>query len=468
MRHDVRFAVRAEHREQRQAAGDGQPRAATPTLALELQPAEQADRAEYRGRRAPRAVMSPVEERVEDVAPCAGREHQPAAEARPERAADGGHEDRARDRVAEEVGRVGVQREGRHRAPPLAAHDQLGRGDPGPGPRAARVRRPRDAVEADEQHGHEKPGVGRAVLRHLLARRRVSPLGIVRVQRGDGPVGVACGHEETPAARVAGDAMGDAGGGEDEGPLLDGAPPGGGAERVLLLAHRIPPRTSGILRRMPPTPRRIEPGPGQESVWDYPRPPRVEGCDRRLRVVFNGCVVGETTRALRVLETSQPPAYYFPPEDVRLATFFTRTHHTTLCRVEGRRAPLHHRGRRPYGRERRLVLPGAGPGLRDDRGPRRLLPGARGCLLRRRRAGAGTGRRLLRRLDHARRDRTVRGRTGCGGLVGSPFRPFSSYAARMPRPARLLLAALPLALLASAATPRPPHPPPPLEPRLPP
>src|SRR5207244_1289984 len=83
--------------------------------------------------------------------------------------------------------------------------------------------------------------------------RRVPPLGIVRVQRGDGPVGVACGHEETPAARVAGDAMGDAGGGEDEGPLLDGAPPGGGAERVLLLAHRIPPRTSGILRRIPRT-----------------------------------------------------------------------------------------------------------------------------------------------------------------------------------------------------------------------
>ena len=86
---------------------------------------------------------------------------------------------------------------------------------------------------------------------------------------------------------------------------------------------------------MPPTPRRIEPGPGQESVWDYPRPPRVEGCGRRLRVVFNGCVVAETTRALRVLETSQPPAYYFPPEDVRLATFFTRTHHTTLCEWKG-------------------------------------------------------------------------------------------------------------------------------------
>jgi len=86
---------------------------------------------------------------------------------------------------------------------------------------------------------------------------------------------------------------------------------------------------------MPPTPRRIEPGPGQESVWDYPRPPRVEGCGRRLRVVFSGWVVAETTRALRVLETSQPPAYYFPPEDVRLASFFTRTRHTTFCEWKG-------------------------------------------------------------------------------------------------------------------------------------
>ena len=65
-------------------------------------------------------------------------------------------------------------------------------------------------------------------------------------------------------------------------------------------------------------PRRIEPGPGQESVWDYPRPPRLEPTTARLVVVHAGVTVAETTRGLRVLETSQPPAYYFPPEDVRL------------------------------------------------------------------------------------------------------------------------------------------------------
>lgn len=63
-------------------------------------------------------------------------------------------------------------------------------------------------------------------------------------------------------------------------------------------------------------PVRIEPGPDQESVWDYPRPPRLEPAGRRLRVTHAGSVVAETTQGLRVLETSQPPAYYFPPADV--------------------------------------------------------------------------------------------------------------------------------------------------------
>lgn len=54
-----------------------------------------------------------------------------------------------------------------------------------------------------------------------------------------------------------------------------------------------------------------------ESVWDYPRPPRLELCRRRLRVVFAGQTIADTERGLRVLETSHPPTYYLPPEDVR-------------------------------------------------------------------------------------------------------------------------------------------------------
>jgi uncharacterized protein (DUF427 family) len=62
--------------------------------------------------------------------------------------------------------------------------------------------------------------------------------------------------------------------------------------------------------------RRIAPKSGQESVWDYPKPPRIEPVTKRLRVVFNGATVADTIRGKRVLETSHPPVYYFPREDV--------------------------------------------------------------------------------------------------------------------------------------------------------
>ncbi|BAL75113.1 DUF427 domain-containing protein [Bradyrhizobium cosmicum] len=63
-------------------------------------------------------------------------------------------------------------------------------------------------------------------------------------------------------------------------------------------------------------PKRIEPLPGQESVWDYPRPPRLEKTGARLRVIFNARTIADTTAAYRVLETSHPPVYYIPPDDI--------------------------------------------------------------------------------------------------------------------------------------------------------
>ncbi|HLM65810.1 MAG TPA: DUF427 domain-containing protein [Acidimicrobiales bacterium] len=81
-------------------------------------------------------------------------------------------------------------------------------------------------------------------------------------------------------------------------------------------------------------PRRIEPGPGQESVWDYPRPPRLERTDSVVRVEHAGAVVGETTRAYRVLETSQPPGFYLPPDDVALE-LLRPTARRTLCEWKG-------------------------------------------------------------------------------------------------------------------------------------
>jgi len=62
----------------------------------------------------------------------------------------------------------------------------------------------------------------------------------------------------------------------------------------------------------------VVPGPGQESVWDYPRPPRVETVADRVRVVVGGEVIADTVRALRVLETTGAPVYYLPREDVRM------------------------------------------------------------------------------------------------------------------------------------------------------
>jgi uncharacterized protein (DUF427 family) len=60
------------------------------------------------------------------------------------------------------------------------------------------------------------------------------------------------------------------------------------------------------------------PSPATESVWDYPRPPRVESVPDRIRMVVDGVTIADTTRAWRVLETSHPPTYYVPPEDVRM------------------------------------------------------------------------------------------------------------------------------------------------------
>ena len=53
-------------------------------------------------------------------------------------------------------------------------------------------------------------------------------------------------------------------------------------------------------------------------MWDYPRPPALEPVTDRIRVIVDGLVIADTTSAYRVLETSQPPAYYLPPADLDL------------------------------------------------------------------------------------------------------------------------------------------------------
>ena len=72
---------------------------------------------------------------------------------------------------------------------------------------------------------------------------------------------------------------------------------------------------------MPKDPRTVHPEPtgaGEESVWRYPSPPVLEATSKRIEIVFNGEVVASSTGAYRVLETSHPPVYYIPPEDIRM------------------------------------------------------------------------------------------------------------------------------------------------------
>ena len=84
-----------------------------------------------------------------------------------------------------------------------------------------------------------------------------------------------------------------------------------------------------------------------ECAWDYPRPPRVEETARRVRVVFDDEVIADTTRALRVLETSHPPVYYIPLDDVRREYLAPGGRHTS-CEFKGRADyyTIAHNGRR--------------------------------------------------------------------------------------------------------------------------
>ena len=75
-------------------------------------------------------------------------------------------------------------------------------------------------------------------------------------------------------------------------------------------------------------------GPGEESVWDYPRPPRVEDTDRHIEVLFSGVKIADSRRAKRVLETAGAPVYYIPRDDVKME-YFAETSRSTYCEWKG-------------------------------------------------------------------------------------------------------------------------------------
>ena len=75
-------------------------------------------------------------------------------------------------------------------------------------------------------------------------------------------------------------------------------------------------------------------GPGEESVWDYPRPPILQPAPGTLRVLCGDTVVAQSDHALEMKETAGAPVPYFPPEDVR-ADWLVANARTSHCEWKG-------------------------------------------------------------------------------------------------------------------------------------
>ncbi len=101
---------------------------------------------------------------------------------------------------------------------------------------------------------------------------------------------------------------------------------------------------------MSPRPRPEPVRPGQESVWDYPRPPRAEPDTRRAVLRYGEVTVADTTDLVRVLETSHPPTFYLPRS--AFGEYLRPTRKTTVCEWKG------------VARYVDVIVPGAEP-LRD-------------------------------------------------------------------------------------------------------
>ena len=81
--------------------------------------------------------------------------------------------------------------------------------------------------------------------------------------------------------------------------------------------------------------KRVKPGPGQESVWDYPRPPALVPSGRTVEVRLGSLQIARTGRAFRVLETSHPPTWYLPPSDVVPGVLQRSAARSTMCEWKG-------------------------------------------------------------------------------------------------------------------------------------
>lgn len=86
--------------------------------------------------------------------------------------------------------------------------------------------------------------------------------------------------------------------------------------------------------------KKIKPQPGQESVWDYPRPPRLEKFSGHVRIIFNNEVICDSNRACRILETSHPPTYYIPISDF-VSDILQKTSKQSFCEFKGMASYYH-------------------------------------------------------------------------------------------------------------------------------
>ena len=160
-----------------------------------------------------------------------------------------------------------------------------------------------------------------------------------------------------------------------------------------------------------------------ESVWDYPRPPRWERCDERVTVTFSGESLADTTRAIRVLETSHPPAFYLPPEDVN-AAMLRPAGGRSLCEWKGVASYLDVVAR-PGAADEAVAERAAWvyrdpvPAFAELKDHLAVYPVADGRVHGGRGGRHGSGGRFLRRLDHFRRRRPLQGSAGDAGVVSA-------------------------------------------------
>lgn len=158
-----------------------------------------------------------------------------------------------------------------------------------------------------------------------------------------------------------------------------------------------------------------------EEVWEYPRPPALEPCPRRVRIELGGVVVANSVAALRVLETSHPPTIYVPPGDI-VPGALRPAAGSSFCEWKGSARYYDVAGGERV--EARAAWAYAAPvaryaALRDHVA---FYPSRLDALLARRRARAIPGGGLLRRVDHGRPPGPVQGRARDAGLVAPTLR----------------------------------------------